>query len=121
MRRFLRQIAKYSHEREGKKRRQNPLIQRMIVTKYVNIFLTLNMELENRFILIAGFAGSTSPQQAIFFPLGGGVGKGVVLYRLLYSSLLFVGLVLCLSLLVWVGGLDWSLCLTQGRHVSQES
>ena len=30
----------------------------MIVTKYVNIFLTLNIELENRFILIAGFAGS---------------------------------------------------------------
>ena len=58
MRRFLRQIAKYSHEREGKKRRQNPLIQQMIVTKYVNIFLTLNMKLENRFILIAGFAGS---------------------------------------------------------------
>ena len=51
-----------------------PLIQRMIVTRYVNIFLTLNMELENRFILIAGFAGSTSPQQAIFFPLGGGRG-----------------------------------------------
>ena len=73
----MRQIAKYSHEREGKKRRQNPLIQQMIVTKYVNIFLTLNMKLENRFILIAGFAGSTSPQQAIFFPLGGGgVRKG---------------------------------------------
>ena len=94
----------------------------MIVTKYLNIFLTLNVELENRFILIAGFAGSTSPQQAIFFPLGGGGGgKGVLLYRLLYFSLLFVGLVLCLSLLVWVGGLDWSLCLTQGRHVSLES
>ena len=30
----------------------------MIVAKYVDIFLTLNMELENRFILIAGFAGS---------------------------------------------------------------
>ena len=120
----MRQIAKYSHEREGKKRRQNPLIQQMIVTKYVNISLTLNMELENRFIPIASFAGSTSPQQAIFFPLGGGGGgweRGVVLYRLLYSSLLFVGLVLCLSLLVWVGGLDWSLCLTQGRHVSLES
>ena len=118
----MRQIAKYSHEREGKKRRQNPLIQRMIVTKYVNIFLTLNVELENRFILIAGFAGSTSPQQALFFSFGGrGGGEEVLLYRLLYFSLLFVGLVLCLSLLVWVGGLDWSLCLTQGRHVSLES
>ena len=54
-----------------------PLIQRMIVTSYVNIFLTFNMELENRFILISVFAGSTSPQQAIFFPLGGGgVRKG---------------------------------------------
>ena len=68
---------------------------------------------------------STFPQQAIFFPFfaggwGGGVGKGIVLYRL-YSSLLFVGCVLCLSFLVLVGGLDWSLCLTHGRHVSLES
>ena len=47
-------------------------------------------------------------------------GREVVLYRL-YSSLLFVGFVLCLSFLVWVGGLDWSLCLTHGRHVSLES
>ena len=47
--------------------------------------------------------------------------RGVVLYMLLYSSLLLVGFVLCLSFLVWVGGLDWSLCLTQGRHVSLES
>ena len=61
---------------------------------------------------------STFPQQAIFFPLRGG--GGVVLYRL-YFSLLFVGFVLCLSFLVWVGGLDWSLCLTHGRHVSLES
>ena len=44
--------------KRGKKGRQTPLIQQMIVTKYANIFLTLNMELENRFILIAGFAGS---------------------------------------------------------------
>ena len=35
--RLLRQIAKYSHEREGKKRRQNQLIQQMIVTKYANL------------------------------------------------------------------------------------
>ena len=33
-------------------------------------------------------------------------------------NLLFVGFVLCLSFLAWVGGLDWSLCLTHGRHVS---
>ena len=57
-RRFLRQIAKYSHGKKGKKRRQNPQIQQVIVTKYANIFLTLNMELENRLILIAGFAES---------------------------------------------------------------
>ena len=52
---------------------------------------------------------STFPQQAIFFPFfdgggeGEGVGKGEVLYRL-YSSLLFVGFVLCLSFLVCLGG-----------------
>ena len=61
---------------------------------------------------------STFPQQAIFFPFfggggggrrggggggGGGGGKGEVLYRL-YSSLLFVGFVLCLSFLVCLGG-----------------
>ena len=49
---------------------------------------------------------STFPQQAIFFPLGAGGGggweRGLVLYRL-NSSLLFVGFVLCLSFLVWVG------------------
>ena len=49
-----------------------------------------------------------------------GGGRRVVLYRL-YSSLLFVGFFLFLSFLVWVGGLDWSLCLTHGRHVSLES
>ena len=64
---------------------------------------------------------STFPKQAIFFPLVEGMGKGVVLYMLLYSSLLLVGFVLCLSFLVWVGDLDWSLCLTHGRHVSLES
>ena len=48
------------------------------------------------------------------------MGKRVVLYRV-YSSLLLVGFVLRLSFLVWVGGLDWSLCLTHGRHVSLES
>ena len=52
------------------------------------------------FLVCKKITFSTFPQQAIFFPLGGG---GVVLYRLLYSSLLFVGFVLCLSFLVWVG------------------
>ena len=54
------------------------------------------------------------PQQAILFSFWkgvGGGGGGVVLYRL-YSSLLFFGFVLCLSVLVWV---------THGRHVSLES
>ena len=51
---------------------------------------------------------------------GWGWERGIVLYRL-YSSLLLVVFVLCLSFLVWVGGLDWSLCLTHGRHVSLES
>ena len=62
------------------------------------------------------------PNRLYFFHLGGGGEgrKGVVLYRL-YSSLLFVGFVLCLSFLVWEGGLDWSLCMTHGRHVSLES
>ena len=69
------------------------------------------------FLVCKKIAFSTFPQQPIFFPLGRG-GRGVVLYRL-YSSLLFVGFVLCLSFLVWVGGLDWSLCLTHGRHVSR--
>ena len=40
-RRFLRQIEKYSHGRKGKKRRQNPQIQQMIVTKYANIFFDI--------------------------------------------------------------------------------
>ena len=35
---ILRQIAKYSHGEKGKKRRQNPLIQKMIVAEYANIF-----------------------------------------------------------------------------------
>ena len=41
------------------------------------------------------------PNRLYFFFWGGG-GTEVVLYRL-YSSLLFVGFVLCLSFLVWVG------------------
>ena len=48
------------------------------------------------------------PQQAILFSFWKGLGGGIVLYRL-YSSLLFSGFVLCLSVLVWV---------THGRHVS---
>ena len=62
------------------------------------------------FLVCKKISFSTFPQQAIFFPfLGGGggrgrgVGKGEVLYRL-YSSLLFVGFVLCLSFLVCLGG-----------------
>jgi len=35
---ILRQIAKYSHGKKGKKRCQNPLIQKMIVAEYANIF-----------------------------------------------------------------------------------
>ena len=63
------------------------------------------------FLVCKKISFSTFPQQAIFFPfLGGGgggargrgVGKGEVLYRL-YSSLLFVGFVLCLSFLVCLG------------------
>ena len=57
-RRFLGQIARYCRGRKGKKRRQTPLIQQMIAAKFADIFLTLSMELENRFILIAGFDGS---------------------------------------------------------------
>ena len=58
-RRFLLQIAKYSHGKMGKKWRQNRLIQQMIVAQYANFFFaTLSMELENRSILIAGFDGS---------------------------------------------------------------
>ena len=55
------------------------------------------------FLVCKKIAFSTFSQQAIFFHLGRGGGEGVVLYKL-YSSLLFVGL--CLSFLVWVGGLD---------------
>ena len=58
------------------------------------------------------------PNRLNFF-IGEG-GREVVLYRL-YSSLLFVGFVLCLSFLVLVGALDWSLCLTHDRHLSLES
>ena len=36
--RMLRYIAKYSYGRDGKKRRQNPQIQQMIVAEYANIF-----------------------------------------------------------------------------------
>ena len=70
------------------------------------------------FLVCKKIAFSAFPQQPII--LLGGAGKGVVLYRL-YSSLFFFGFVLCLSFLVSVGGLDRSLCLTHGRHVSLES
>ena len=56
--RMLRHIVKYSYGRDGKKRRQNLQIQQMIVAEYANIFLTLNMELENHSIVIGSFAGS---------------------------------------------------------------
>ena len=46
MRRFLRQIAKYSHGRKGKKRRQNPQIQQMIVAEYANIFFDVKYGIE---------------------------------------------------------------------------
>ena len=50
----------------------------------------------------------------IIFHLGGGKGG--------WHYIDFTLLVLFyLSFLVWVGGLDWSLCLTHGRHVSLES
>ena len=68
MRRFLRHIAKHSYGRGGKKRRQNLQIQQMIVAEYANIFLTLNMELENRSIVIAGFAGSRWRHRRISIP-----------------------------------------------------
>ena len=51
----------------------------------------------------------------IIFHLGGG-GKGGWHYIDFTLLVLFY-----LSFLVWVGGLDWSLCLTHGRHVSLES
>ena len=54
----MRHIEKYSYGRDGKKRRQKPQIQQMIVAEYAKFFLTLNMELKNRSILIASFAGS---------------------------------------------------------------
>ena len=57
-RRFLQHIEKYTHGRKGKRRQQNPQIQQMIVTKYANIFLTSNMELEPR---IALFLSPVSP------------------------------------------------------------
>ena len=60
-RRFLRHIAKYSRGRDGRKRRQNLQIQQMIVAEYANIFLTLNMELENRSII---FLSPVSPAPA---------------------------------------------------------
>ena len=66
--RMLRHIAKYSYGRDGKKRRQNLQIQQMIVAEYANIFLTLNMELENRSIVIAGFAGSRWRHRRISIP-----------------------------------------------------
>ena len=72
------------------------------------------------FLVCKKIAFSAFPQQPIILLGGGWGGKGVVLFRL-YSSLFFVGFVLCLSFLVSVGGLDWSLCLTHGRHVSLES
>ena len=67
-RKFLRHIAKHSYGRDGKKRRQNLQIQQMIVAEYANIFLTLNMELENRSIVIAGFAGSRWRHRRISIP-----------------------------------------------------
>ena len=66
--RMLRHIAKYSYGRDGKKRRQNLQIQQMIVAEYANIFLTLNMELENRSIVIASFAGSRWRHRRINIP-----------------------------------------------------
>ena len=73
-----------------------------------------------RCIIFSSLRFQPFPNRLYFFIWGGGGGRRVVLYRL-YSSLLFVGFVLFLSFLVWVGGLDWSLCLTHGRHVSLES
>ena len=67
------------------------------------------------FLICKMIAFSTFRQKAIFFHLGGGEKRG-------WHYIDFPLLVLfCLSLLVWVGGLDWSLCLTHGRHVSLES
>ena len=56
-RRFLPQIAKYSHGKKGIKRRQpaNPANDSCRICKY---FLTLSMELEIASILIVGFVGS---------------------------------------------------------------
>ena len=55
------------------------------------------------FLVCKNITFSTFPQQAIFFPFPfegeGGWERGLVLYRL-YSSLLFVGFVLCVSFLV---------------------
>ena len=65
--RMLRHIAKYSYGRDGKKRRQNLQIQQMIVAEYANIFLTLNMELENHSIVIASFAGSAGGTAALIY------------------------------------------------------
>ena len=65
---MLRHIAKYSYGRDGKKRRQNLQIQQMIVAEYANIFLTLNMELENRSIVIASFASSRWRHRRINIP-----------------------------------------------------
>ena len=56
-----------------------------------------------------------SPKGYIF-SFGGGVEKGGWHYIDFTLLVLFY-----LSFLVWVGGLDWSLCLTHGRHVSLES
>ena len=67
------------------------------------------------FLICKMIAFSTFRQKAIFFHLGGGEKGG-------WHYIDFPLLVLfCLSFLVWVGGLDWSLCLTHGRHVSLES
>ena len=63
----MRHIEKYSYGRDGKKRRQNLQIQQMIVAEYANIFLTLNMELENHSIVIASFAGSRWRHRALIY------------------------------------------------------
>ena len=69
------------------------------------------------FLICKMIAFSTFRQKAIFFHLGGGgVEKGGWHYIDFTLLVLFY-----LSFLVWVGGLDWSLCLTHSRHVSLES
>ena len=61
------------------------------------------------FLVCKKIAFSTFPLQTRFFHLGGG-GRRVVLIYIDFTFLL-----VCLSVL------NWSLCLTHGRHVSLES